>query len=56
MRGEVATVSALLIGVIGRRGVVRYDTAIGILFVAMFALASDSGSTTIRRTSSRSSW
>ena len=30
--------TALLIGVIGRRGVVRYDTAIGILFVAMFAL------------------
>jgi manganese/iron transport system permease protein len=33
-----ALLTALLIGVIGRRGVVRYDTAIGILFVAAFAL------------------
>lgn len=33
-----ALVTALLIGVIGRRGVIRYDTAIGILFVAAFAL------------------
>ncbi len=36
--GIAALITALLIGVIGRRGVVRYDTAIGILFVAMFAL------------------
>ena len=32
-----ALVTALLIGVIGRRGVIRYDTAIGILFVGAFA-------------------
>lgn len=30
--------TALLIGLISRRGVVKYDTAIGILFVATFAL------------------
>jgi ABC-type Mn2+/Zn2+ transport system permease subunit len=32
-----ALVTALLIGLIGRRGTVRYDTAIGILFVGAFA-------------------
>lgn len=36
--GVAALVTALLIGVIGRRGIIRYDTAIGILFVGMFAL------------------
>jgi ABC-type Mn2+/Zn2+ transport system permease subunit len=36
--GVAALVTALLVGVISRRGLVRYDTAIGILFVAMFAL------------------
>lgn len=36
--GIAALITALLIGVLSRRGVVRYDTAIGILFVAMFAL------------------
>ncbi len=33
-----ALVTALLIGFISRRGTIKYDTAIGILFVAMFAL------------------
>lgn len=33
-----ALVVALLIGFLGRRGIVRHDTAIGILFVAAFAL------------------
>ena len=33
-----ALITALLIGVLSRRGVVRHDTAIGILFVAAFAL------------------
>jgi len=33
-----AIITALLIGFISRRGLVRYDTAIGILFVAAFAL------------------
>lgn len=32
-----ALVTALLIGVISRRGLIRYDTAIGILFVGAFA-------------------
>jgi len=36
--GVAAIVTALLIGFIGRRGIVKYDTAIGILFVAAFAL------------------
>ncbi len=36
--GIAALITALLIGFISRRGVVKYDTAIGILFVAMFAL------------------
>lgn len=36
--GIAALFTALMIGVVSRRGVVRYDTAIGILFVAMFAL------------------
>ena len=36
--GVAALITALLIGVISRRGVIRYDTAIGILFVGMFAL------------------
>ncbi len=37
--GAVAAVlTALLIGFVSRRGLVRYDTAIGILFVAAFAL------------------
>jgi manganese/iron transport system permease protein len=36
--GIAALLTALMIGVIGRRGVVRYDTAIGILFVGAFAL------------------
>jgi ABC-type Mn2+/Zn2+ transport system permease subunit len=36
--GVAALLTALMIGVVSRRGVVRYDTAIGILFVAMFAL------------------
>ncbi len=37
--GAVAAVlTALLIGFVGRRGLVRYDTAIGILFVGAFAL------------------
>jgi len=36
--GIAALVTALLIGFISRRGLVKYDTAIGILFVAMFAL------------------
>jgi ABC-type Mn2+/Zn2+ transport system permease subunit len=35
--GVAAVLTALLIGFISRRGVIRYDTAIGILFVAMFA-------------------
>lgn len=33
-----ALLTALLIGFIGRRGTIKYDTAIGILFVAAFAL------------------
>jgi ABC-type Mn2+/Zn2+ transport system permease subunit len=33
-----ALLTALAIGFIGRRGVIRYDTAIGILFVGAFAL------------------
>ena len=33
-----ALITALLIGFISRRGVIKHDTAIGILFVAMFAL------------------
>ena len=33
-----ALLTALLIGFISRRGVIRHDTAIGILFVGMFAL------------------
>jgi ABC-type Mn2+/Zn2+ transport system permease subunit len=33
-----ALITALLIGFIGRRGLIKYDTAIGILFVAAFAL------------------
>jgi ABC-type Mn2+/Zn2+ transport system permease subunit len=33
-----ALATALLIGFIGRRGLIKYDTAIGILFVAAFAL------------------
>ena len=33
-----ALATAMLIGFIGRRGLVKYDTAIGILFVAAFAL------------------
>lgn len=33
-----ALATALLIGVISRRGLVKYDTAIGILFVASFAV------------------
>ena len=36
--GIAALITALLIGFISRRGVVKYDTAIGILFVAMFAI------------------
>ena len=36
--GIAAIITALLIGFIGRRGIVKYDTAIGILFVAAFAL------------------
>lgn len=36
--GIAALITALLIGFISRRGVVKYDTAIGILFVAAFAL------------------
>ena len=36
--GIAALITALLIGFISRRGHVKYDTAIGILFVAMFAL------------------
>jgi ABC-type Mn2+/Zn2+ transport system permease subunit len=36
--GIAALITALLIGFISQRGVVKYDTAIGILFVAMFAL------------------
>ena len=36
--GIAALITALLIGFISRRGLVKYDTAIGILFVAMFAL------------------
>ncbi len=36
--GIAAVVTALLIGFIGRQGTVKYDTAIGILFVAAFAL------------------
>jgi ABC-type Mn2+/Zn2+ transport system permease subunit len=36
--GVAAVVTALLIGGLGRRGTIKYDTAIGILFVAMFAL------------------
>ncbi len=32
------SLTALLIGFIGRRGLIKYDTAIGILFVAAFAL------------------
>jgi len=36
--GIAALVTALLIGFISQRGLVKYDTAIGILFVAMFAL------------------
>ena len=35
--GVAAVLTALLIGFISRRGLIRYDTAIGILFVAMFA-------------------
>lgn len=33
-----ALLTALLIGFVGRRGIVRYDTATGIIFVAAFAL------------------
>jgi ABC-type Mn2+/Zn2+ transport system permease subunit len=33
-----ALATALLIGFVGRRGLIKYDTAIGILFVAAFAL------------------
>jgi ABC-type Mn2+/Zn2+ transport system permease subunit len=33
-----ALLTALLIGFIGRRGLIKYDSAIGILFVAAFAL------------------
>src|SRR3972149_179690 len=33
-----ALITALLIGFISRRGVIKHDTAIGILFVAMFGL------------------
>jgi len=36
--GIAALITALLIGFISRRGLIRYDTAIGILFVAAFAL------------------
>jgi len=36
--GVAALITALLIGFIGRRGLVKYDTAIGILFVAAFAV------------------
>jgi ABC-type Mn2+/Zn2+ transport system permease subunit len=36
--GIAALITALLIGFISRRGLVKYDTAIGILFVAMFAI------------------
>jgi manganese/iron transport system permease protein len=36
--GIAALITALLIGFISQRGLVKYDTAIGILFVAMFAL------------------
>jgi ABC-type Mn2+/Zn2+ transport system permease subunit len=36
--GIAALVTALLIGFISRRGLLKYDTAIGILFVASFAL------------------
>ncbi len=36
--GIAALITALLIGFISRRGSVKYDTAIGILFVAAFAL------------------
>lgn len=36
--GIAALLTALLIGFISRRGIVKYDTAIGILFVAAFAL------------------
>lgn len=36
--GIAALLTALLIGFIGRRGIVKHDTAIGILFVAAFAL------------------
>ena len=37
--GAIAAVlTAILIGFVGRRGLVRYDTAIGILFVGAFAL------------------
>ena len=33
-----ALITALLIGFVSRRGIIKHDTAIGILFVAMFAL------------------
>jgi len=36
--GIAALLTALIIGFIGRRGIVKYDTAIGIIFVAGFAL------------------
>jgi len=36
--GIAALITALLIGYIGRRGLIKNDTAIGILFVAAFAL------------------